>query len=72
MTKPQISSVGNRTVTVEHARHLISVYDKVPAKDRPWYYEWAKTIDRLASALQDTGVPEHFVSVIASGQVEHG
>ncbi len=57
-----------RVVTIEHARHLISVYDKVPARDRPWYYEWAQTIDRLATALEDTGTHPNLVSAIGAGR----
>lgn len=43
---------SNAPVSVEHARRLIKVYGEVRPSERPWYYQWALTIDRLATALE--------------------
>lgn len=59
--------VDDKAVSVAHARRLIEVYGSTPKRERPWYFEWAQTIDRLASALEAAGVHPDTVEVIGRG-----
>lgn len=55
-------------VTVAHARRHIETCRGLPAKDVSWFNEWAKTIDRLAAALEAAGVLPATVEAIAAGE----
>lgn len=67
------TTTEDKTVSVAHARHLIEVYGNEPERDRPWYYEWALVIDRLATALEQvTEVPIRDLGRHAAQALQNG